>query len=428
MKTSQELINKILASTTSIENADFIDHILGIHKDKTKRNENEVVIFGAGSAGKYIYCLCQIHGIKLSAAIDNDPNKRGANLYSDIEHLHFGSNTEIKKDAPSIPIITPAESRRLYPNAVIVLCTGNLYTQNKILEQLTNIGYNRSKIIIPKQEVLIFYTHIPQWYWSIEDIKSKQKDIYSAYNLLADDASKKLFIDRIALFCLGADYASYQRYIRENTIVPKQKKKITTSSENYLYFNNSIIEMTEHETLIDCGAYDGDTLAEFLRIKSNSSIREYSAHCFEPDIINFRKLANSYENYDDVTLYNLGVWSHPETLYFHAGDEHNVVHPTAARVASTPTTTFIKVTSIDEALGKEKPTFIKMDIEGSEIKALIGAKQTIITNKPKLAISAYHRRYDIVDIPLLINCFRSDYKFHLRLCSKNESDVVLFAT
>ena len=55
----------------------------------------------------------------------------------------------------------------------------------------------------------------------------------------------------------------------------------------------------------------------------------------------------------------------------------------------------IETISIDELLGGKRASYIKMDIEGAELQALLGAEQTIRKYKPKLAISVYHNRYDI---------------------------------
>lgn len=52
----------------------------------------------------------------------------------------------------------------------------------------------------------------------------------------------------------------------------------------------------------------------------------------------------------------------------------------------------VELTSIDVELGKlkiDKVDFIKMDIEGAELKALEGASR-ILSSHPKIAIASYH--------------------------------------
>ena len=96
-----------------------------------------------------------------------------------------------------------------------------------------------------------------------------------------------------------------------------------------------------------------------------------------------------------------------------------------AHIAETGETT-VKITTID-SLGIA-PTFIKMDIEGHEIPALYGVKNTIIKHKPKLAISIYHKGSDLWEIPLLIKSWIPEYKMYIRHHSANFCDTVLYAT
>lgn len=77
----------------------------------------------------------------------------------------------------------------------------------------------------------------------------------------------------------------------------------------------------------------------------------------------------------------------------------------------------IETISIDEFVekeGLEKVDFIKMDIEGSEEKALLGAKETLKKFKPKLALSIYHKLSDFYKIPLLIKKLNPDYKIRVK--------------
>ncbi len=87
----------------------------------------------------------------------------------------------------------------------------------------------------------------------------------------------------------------------------------------------------------------------------------------------------------------------------------------------------VDLVSLDELLPDTEITFVKMDVEGAEMEALRGAAETIRRNVPKLAISVYHKRNDIFDVPLFIHRLHPRYKFYLRHHSTTFSETVLFA-
>jgi hypothetical protein len=72
-------------------------------------------------------------------------------------------------------------------------------------------------------------------------------------------------------------------------------------------------------------------------------------------------------------------------------------------------------------------SYIIMDIEGSELDALKGAKNTIISNKPKLAICCYHRSSDLYTIPQYIKSLNNSYKLYFRHHTSFSYDFVLYA-
>lgn len=86
----------------------------------------------------------------------------------------------------------------------------------------------------------------------------------------------------------------------------------------------------------------------------------------------------------------------------------------------------IEVVSLDSYI-KEKVTFIKMDIEGAELEALKGCQNTIKKYRPKLAISVYHKKEDIIEIPGYIMSLVPDYHFYLRHYSSGFAETVLYA-
>lgn len=82
---------------------------------------------------------------------------------------------------------------------------------------------------------------------------------------------------------------------------------------------------------------------------------------------------------------------------------------------------------MDEYL-EEKCTILKMDIEGSELKALNGARKIITEQKPKLAICVYHRPDDLYMIPELIHDLVPEYRFKIRQHAYSPFETVLYAT
>jgi len=85
-----------------------------------------------------------------------------------------------------------------------------------------------------------------------------------------------------------------------------------------------------------------------------------------------------------------------------------------AKKLSQPKLIKVKCISIDNFV-KEKRLkrvdFIKMDIEGAEIEALKGAKNTIKKFKPRMVIAAYHFQGDKIKIPKIVLSIRRDYKY-----------------
>ena len=89
-----------------------------------------------------------------------------------------------------------------------------------------------------------------------------------------------------------------------------------------------------------------------------------------------------------------------------------------------------KTISIDDFVKDnkiEKIDFIKMDIEGCELKALHGAINTLKKHKPKLAIAAYHKYEDYYEIPKFLNELKIDYKFYLASYTLGFSDTIIYA-
>lgn len=217
-------------------------------------------------------------------------------------------------------------------------------------------------------------------------------------NILEDQLSKDIYIKMIKYRCE-----------RKRKDFPKY------NSEN-IYFPTDIISLNSNETFIDCGAYIGDTVEKFLQ-ESNCNYDGIVA--FEPDKDNFEKLKNFAEKYKRIYCFPYGTWIKNETLKFNSGNLGG------SSICDEGNNT-IKVVNLDSIKECQKATFIKMDIEGSELETLKGAENIILKNKPKLAICIYHSDNDMIDIIEYIHKLIPEYKIYLRQHGLNEADTVIY--
>jgi FkbM family methyltransferase len=172
---------------------------------------------------------------------------------------------------------------------------------------------------------------------------------------------------------------------------------------------------------VDCGAYRGDTLEELL----NAAVPiEASAH-FEPDLDNFAILvgvARRRRGHATTLLWPCAVSHGVHRVAFSDGLDEG------SRVSAAATGT-VPAVGLDDVLAGWRPSFIKMDIEGSEVEALEGARELIAANRPSLAICVYHQPDHLWRIPLLLASWPSmaGYRYFLRAHGFDGFDTVLYA-
>ena len=183
------------------------------------------------------------------------------------------------------------------------------------------------------------------------------------------------------------------------------------------YFVPDIIGPLKDEVFIDGGAYIGDTIASLYRERGKCWRKIYA---WEPDEENRKILNGGGICYKDVEIIPFGLWNERCELKFlgKKGDWSRV---------SERGTEVVSVDTIDHVCASDKVTFIKMDIEGSELKALQGAADVIRRDKPKLAISIYHKPKDYFEIPFFVKELVPEYRLYIRHHKMSYVDTVLYA-
>lgn len=170
------------------------------------------------------------------------------------------------------------------------------------------------------------------------------------------------------------------------------------------YFDLDLINCDDSEVFVDVGAYTGDTILDY--IKTYINYKSIYAYEITPSSIEYIK--QNLNNYPNIFIKNNAVLDKKTTLYI----KNNSVSNSANTLDNTGDIQVQGIT-IDEDI-KEKITMIKMDIEGSELKALNGCVNHIKNDTPKLLISVYHKHEDLINIPKLIYNINPNYKFYLR--------------
>lgn len=209
--------------------------------------------------------------------------------------------------------------------------------------------------------------------------------IQQVYDWLEDDASREAYADIINFKISGK--------------IEYLDKCTTEKSEVY----TDIIKPSANDVYMDLGAYNGDTIEEFISFSGGCK----TIIAVEPDRKNYKKLVKNVEKLDNIIAFNNVIWNSDTDIQFSSkkGRQSSVDNSGELR----------KAVCVDSISAKTAiPDIIKMDVEGAELMALSGAENTITEYKPKLMISVYHRNEDLFVIPAFIKSLRPDYKLFIR--------------
>jgi FkbM family methyltransferase len=283
-------------------------------------------------------------------------------------------------------------------STVIVVISSMHHEQIAAQLDRIDLGYIYSTI----QGECSYLPKNPDRVWNMLELYWNHKvEVDEAYSILSDDFSRKVFMNVLKAKIIESNTSYYAYYMG----------LLGSIYEGGQYFDRKYFRYYDNEMFVDCGAFMGDTILELfhlgiLRRKKNNSPAIYA---FEPDIINFNILnelikVNGYDSYVKTIL--SGVGNTKSTLC-----PENIINCRQDGIANDVD---VPIVRLDDALRETPVTFIKMDIEGYELEALKGAETLIKKNKPKLAISIYHKSEDLFEIPLLLKKFVPEYKIYIK--------------
>lgn len=323
-------------------------------------------------------------------------------------------------------------------------------------------------IIAKRKGLLHRYFKVVGAYKHLRKILKNINGLDSLYNLLEDGYSRSLLIEILKFRILGPRHVrlplNTQEYweIRENIDKNYLTEKETIKLKSWPYYlnryklerQNGFIELhfnalgiaeifiLEHyaytgggrnvqaqpgDIVIDCGGFLGETALYFAdKVGSDGKV-----FCFECDKDNLEILNLNIDLNQNISnrikVLPNALWDKSGVVvsYYASGpgtkisENHNKKAPQVFTM------------SIDDFVNEayiKKVDYIKMDIEGSELRALKGAEKTICSFKPKLAISLYHRENDLFQIPDYLHNLGLQYEYFLDHYSIHLEETVLFAS
>ena len=321
---------------------------------RLKHTKKPIVLYGMGDGGDKIINTLERYGIKASGVFSSDGFVR-------------------RKTFHSMPLMSYSEAKKQFGDMIVLLAFGT-----GIKEVLDNI-----QRISREQEL-----YVP--------------DVPVAGNIVFDCNFAKANADKLRLvynsLATENDRFTFESLVRYKLSGKAEYLYRCESAKDYAY---TLLGLNNNEVYVDCGAFIGDTVAEFR----DKVIGYNFIYAIEPDGRTYKKLCANTEGMKSIRYINAAVSDKTgSTTFFAAGSRGSRQNGIGVEIPTV---------SIDDILEGKSASYIKMDVEGMEADAIEGARETIKKCRPKMYLSCYHRSEDLFDIPLRVLSIRNDYKLHI---------------
>lgn len=364
-KTKKDVLRRgiFLCPDAEINETEHIMDFLTLEQSVWSRLKEEtrpIVLYGMGDGADKILAQFDRLGIRASGVFASDEFARG--------NLFHGFSVRKLSD-------TTAE---LGEDIVIVISFAS--QRPEVLAKMYELdaGYD---VVAPDVPV------VPGPLFDEAFVREHSADMQRAYELLADERSREVFLDTVRFKLSGR-----LKYLRNSE-----------SGKDEVFEN--ILRPGADEHFSDLGAYNGDTIRELLHYTDG---RFASVTALEPDRRSFRKL-NEWASANiegDVTLVQAGAWDRDEIRCFsdQAGRQSHVANKG-------------RETQMRAPRQRAERQAVHLSQEGCRGRRARGDRRCAADHerdRPKLNIAAYHRSEDFFELPLLIHSLCADYALYLR--------------
>ena len=361
----EDLLAEPVAAAAERERTTFAEQL--------RTSDGAVVLFGAGRLGQLCARALARAGVPLRAFCDGNSRLQGTTV-------------------AGVEVLAPAEAARRFGGALFVVAIWTGTARESMLERvafLRGLGCAHVTSYAP----LVWAHGAEEAPFHSFDLPTRT--LAAAAPLrelalrLADDASRRVFLAALRQRLRGIFDA--------------------TAPAAEQYFPADIVRLSEDEVFVDGGAFDGDTLADFVG-RVGERFAHY--HAFEPDAANRVRLMGRLEGLpaavrEKITIHPLALHAESATLSFtdQGGPTSHV---------GTGGNTSVRGERLDAILAVQRLSFLKLDVEGAERAALAGAKASITQHRPQVAACVYHEPNDLWEIPQRLAALLPNSRFYLR--------------
>lgn len=335
--------------------------------------DNQFVLIGAGNMGRRILARLRQDGIEPIVFTDNQSTQWG-------------------KTIDGIEVVPPEEAAAHYGRTAVFIVTiyNCRHSFPDTRDQFLALGCEQVISVIPVrwkycESFLPYYRDdLP------EKVLTQADHVREAFALFCDEPSRREFVAQVA-WRLHGDFDVLGR--------PEPDE----------YFPRDVVRLTADEFFVDVGAYDGDTVRQFLR-RRGSEFRRVIA--LEPDTQNFDKLVKYVTGLpvqlaSKIQPHALAASNRACRLRFSEGEG-------TSSAINGQGSTEVECIRLDDLLDGQRPTYIKMDIEGAELDAIEGCRRLLVDVCPMLAVCVYHAQDHLWKIPIAVHQIHPHYAFYLR--------------
>ncbi len=324
-----------------------------------QKEKRPIIVYGMGNGADKLISQLSRYGLEVSDFFASDGFVRG--------HSFHGKR-----------VLSFSEVKEKYEDFVILVSFASKLPD--VIERIYKMAKAHT-LYVPDMPV------VDEVYFTSDFYNENYEKIKRAYDLLEDNYSKKLF-SSVIKYKLSGDIA----YLTD----------CVTKEECY-----DLLDSMKYESVVDAGAYNGDTAKEFCDHFKNLK----KIYAIEPDPKNCAKLRKYADTVDcNIEITEAALWCEDGEIEFSSSKNRN---SSISNASYQHKTIKVKRAKLDSVV--ESPVdYIKYDVEGAEKEALEGSINTINTYKPDLLVSLYHKSEDVFSLINYVSDNFRGYKFYLR--------------